>query len=481
VRKTLPTVLLVPGLVALVAEPAAWLVGTWAYGDGLDPGLLLALGCVALAARSVASGPAPHSARAGIALLLVAAGVRLAGRLLDVSHIGAVALCLDVVALAVALGVRHRPRPIQPWALGGLFLLTLPAESLLQHFLGNPLRLVSARAAALVLRPLYPGLEHQGVHLVAPGRALEVDVACSGARGLLLLTTLALIAAAVRQTSAKGLAAGVGAVLTGALIANTTRLVLLFVQPAWLAQPAHTWVGLVGLALGALPLVWLLRRSSPLLAAAPSHRVTPSGVSTVRVVGAAAFSLLAIAVSVAPHRPLDVSAPVAGVGLPHNLGSWVGQDMAATDQERAYFDRYGGVLDRRGYETPAGVFQVIVVRTTAPVRHLHRPEYCLRGTGHALERLGVQREPVPTVVFRTTDDADQSWRVAATFASTDGRYADSVSGVFWSWVAQPGSTWMLVERIAPWDACATQPETCQAFDLALFTALDLEVPCSSCS
>ncbi len=137
--RRLALLLLIPGLLALSYEPATWLVKTWVHAGYDSVGAWVFALCVALTLRSVLSGPADQdntSSSRATWLLLGAAGIRLAGCLLEVNHIGAVALALDAGALGLALRLHARPWPVNPGRLAALFALSLPIKQLLQHFFG---------------------------------------------------------------------------------------------------------------------------------------------------------------------------------------------------------------------------------------------------------------------------------------------------------------------------------------------------------
>ena len=55
----LATLLLIPGLIALAAEPALWLVEQWRRPIDGSAGVLAALAALGLAARAARSGPDP--------------------------------------------------------------------------------------------------------------------------------------------------------------------------------------------------------------------------------------------------------------------------------------------------------------------------------------------------------------------------------------------------------------------------------------
>ena len=470
-RRHLALLLLAPGLLALIAEPAVWLVGTWVHAGYDSVGAWVFALCVGLVLRAVLSGsapPDPRATRLALALLLGAAAIRLGGRLLDVNHVGALALALDVWALGLALRLRARPWPVSPWRLAALFGLSLPIKQLLQHFLGFPLRLASTKLAGWILAPFTPDLQVQGTFLTRPGVELSVDLPCSGAQGLFLLGVVGMALATVRHLELRrGLALAL-AVVVGALLANAARLVALFVGPTeqLLAEPTHSMVGLVALGVGAVPVLAVAWTSRPL-----SPRLPPSGPALApHPALALAFSLVCLLVARAPGHPVDVSSPIQGHGLPTNLGLLVGEPVALDDKEAAYFDRFGGSVEKRLY----GPHSALLVQTTMPIRHLHAPHNCLLGAGHTVTRLGVEPGHIPTTVYKTVDPSGNAWRVEASFVDPSGGGVATVSQVFWRWVGQPAGAWSLVERIHPWGLCELDPDACDAFDTTLFHALDLE-------
>ena len=65
--------------------------------------------------------------------------------------------------------------------------------------------------------------------------------------------------------------------------------------------------------------------------------------------------------------------------------------QAARQRTQAYFIKYGGSAQKAFY----GPHQLLMVRTSAPLRHLHAPDECLRGLGMKVEYLGMRYTPSP--------------------------------------------------------------------------------------
>jgi exosortase/archaeosortase family protein len=482
-----------PGIAALVAEPALWLWRSWLDPAYQSDGMLVAGVVAALLAVSLASGyalPDPCDRRLAFWALGVTALVRLGGRLLAVSTIGALALVVDVWAASVLLRVERRPFSLRPLGVALLFAFALPVEHLAQRILGHPMQLAAATASEWVLWPFFPELAREGVLLVHPDVALAVDLPCSGARGLVLLATLALALFARRRPGLLGGCLGAAAVVLGAFTANALRIIALFVGGAYdvpvIEEPWHSLVGAGVLAIGAIPLLVLGMRSparrptrAPLGPGTGIYAGSPIGARARRPLPwglAVAIGCGGLAIAHAPQRPLDVSKHVEPVPLPTSLGRFDGLDVPLLEHEAGYYTRWGGFAQKRIYDDRAGdPVTALLVRTRSPLRHLHGPDTCLAGAGHRVTRVGVVPRATPAVLYRSVAPDGRVWRVEASFVSDRGEAATSVSEVVWRWLEEPDTTWSLIERITPWTACEANPERCLEFEGALLASLDLPV------
>jgi exosortase/archaeosortase family protein len=479
-----------PGLLALAWDPARWLWRTWQDPAYASDGAWIALVTAGLLCASWWSGPAPAGGRArrwAWGLLGLTAVLRVVGRVLAVNTIGALALVVDVAAVAMLLGVSRRRFALHPAVLAAFFALSLPFEHLAKRLLGHPLQLLAAMASEVVLSPFFGGLEREGVFLLHPSIELAVDLPCSGARGIVLFTSIALGLWTCHRLSLFGIAKLTIAVLGGALFANVARIAALFVGSAFalpvIAEPWHSALGVAALALGALPMLGVfraapLRRSTAYLqrlssvAAHPWRE--PSHHSPFRWPAALAITAVGLAVASVPHSPLDVAPADHRLRLPTTLGPFDGREIPLAPNEKRFFTQWGGGAEKRRYDDGSGVAHTaLLVRTRSPLRHLHGPDLCLVGAGHTVQRIGVIPGAVPSILYRSVAPDGTAWRVEASFTSDGGERASSVSEVVWRWLARPDATWNLVERISPWNACEQTPERCARFDRALFTSLDL--------
>lgn len=471
-----PSTLVFLGAGLLAADPLRWLVATWTDATYNPEGLWVALTVAALALWSFTSArrrESPDTTRA-LWLLVIAASVRAAGQLLRVNVLGALTLALDVFALATLAGLAHRRRAVSPGWLAALFALSLPLERVLQRALGYGLQQLSASGACTALELLDFNVVCKGTRILLDGQDLLVDLPCSGARGLTLLLTLYCAACAVTRPDVLRAARGFVLTLAAAWAANVLRLVVLAIGLARdlpvMEAPWHELTGLATLALGAAPILWWARRAKKGTHTFFTHRSVGSTSlpeKGVRPHFSVLFLACALVIVNLPARPVDVARAMAPPALPAVLGEWAANPLPLSAAEQAYFTRYGGAAARGAY----GPHGLLLVSTSAPLRHLHAPDECLRNSGHAVRYVGVRRGALPTAIYRSVDTHGQSWRVAVSYVASDGAWATSVAEAVWHWLRSGhSSTWTMVQRITPWD----WPEhDSAAWDAALARALDL--------
>ena len=501
-------VALILGLVLLAVHPLLWLVGTWfdpAYDSqgvwvaALTGGLLL------WSATSPLRIADSRQRLGGLGLLVLTAAVRLLGQRLGINVLGAAALAVDVYAIGLLLGLERRARPLAPGWLAVLFAFALPVERILQRGFGFALQQISAVGACTALKLRAP-VQCEGIQLQWHGQTVLVDLPCSGTRGLLLLLLLYVALAVLTRPTFRHACLGVLLTLAAATLGNSLRIVALAVGLVHrealggvdvFGEPWHSAIGLLTLTLSALPLLLWARRGDsgavPVTVHTPHPNPPPQGgrelcVTTdclatsplhgrrwgegVNACFRSSRSLVwrfwppAAGSSQLPPQPLDVARPLPTPELPGRIAIFAAQPGALTTQERDYFTRYGGGAARAAY----GPYGLLVVSTTAPLRHLHAPEECLAGAGHAVRYLGQTGGSMPSAVYRSTDPQGRVWRVTVSYVSERGEWTAHVAEAVWRWLQAPGTTWRMIQRIAPWELPVAAAET---FDVAVWRALDL--------
>lgn len=470
------------GAAILAAKPAGWLIETWRDPVYASHGAVIALAVAGLAGWSLASGPprirGAARAPAALALLAGTALIRLAGQVLGIHIIGALALVVDVYALGLLLRLPCRPRPLDPAWLAVLFGFSLPLERVLQRSVGFGLQQLSADGACRLLDTVAGSVSCQGTRILLNGTDVLVDLPCSGAQGLLLLLTLFAAAAAVTRPTPLRAAVGLVVTLAAALGANILRISALAIGIAdpdaiggvsEMAPPWHDAIGLAALAIGAAPvLAWAsvvpaAGHGRPEDSAArtpsdgprtPSDR--PRATRFVRRLGPRPAALLfvigaAVIVSL-PARPIDVARRSDPPALPARLDGYRAVPDPLSEREAAYFTRYGGGAARAAY----GPYGLMLVRTNAPLRHLHAPDECLTGAGHTVRFVttlhdGFRSGLPPAAVYHSTAPDGRAYTILISFVSDRGETVPSVAEAVWRWLQAPGSQWTQVQRIVPAD------------------------------
>jgi len=476
-----PTALML-GLLLLALHPLLWLVGTWfdpaydSYGiwvAALTGGLLL------WSATSPLRTPVSRQRLNGIGLLALTAAVRLLGQWLGINTLGAAALAVDVYAIGLLLELDRRARPLAPGWLAVLFAFALPIERILQRGFGFALQQLSASGACAALKLGAASVQCEGIQLQWREQTVLVDLPCSGTRGLLLLLLLFVtLAVLTRPTLSRAL---LGALLTlvAATLGNSLRIVGLATGMVHrdllggvdvLAEPWHSTMGLMTLTLAALPLLLWARRGGSGAVPVPAISANPRSdlprLLSIRPLAGLGFLAVCGGIVTLPPQPVDVARPLPAPELPGYIAVYAAQPGMLTDQEQAYFTRYGGGAARAAY----GPYGLLVVSTTAPLRHLHAPEECLAGAGHTVRYLGQTPGPIPSAMYHTTDPQGRVWRVTVTYVSERGERTTHVAEAVWRWLQAPGTTWRMIQRIAPWDLPV---DAMESFDIAVWRALDL--------
>ncbi|NNF24641.1 MAG: exosortase T [Rhodobacteraceae bacterium] len=464
-------ILFAAGSAVLALHPLIWLARTWTAPAYASEGYVYAIAVLALAARSVLSGPAtaPGDQRLMFGLLILAAALRLLSQILAINLVGGFALAIDVYALGRLLALERRPSPVSPFWLAVLFLFSLPLETVLERLVGFPLQMVSASLACRMLGWIYPETICSGVRIEIGAQDVLVDLPCSGASGLLLLLALFVGITALRRPRFAVAVLWGAAVLGLAAAGNALRISLLAAGLVKgldvMAEPAHTAIGLATLALVALPLALIYKPDARPARLAVNPRPLPR---LLRLPSAALCFVLSLWIIAQPAQPVDVSTPVAPRPLPASIGGQIGRQAPLSPLEIGYFRAYGGVATKVQYG-PLGVNRV---STTSPLRHLHSPDACLRGLGFDVQFLGTRFDRVPSSVYRATAPDGRAFLVSVSYVSDTGDVTASVAEAIWHWLNGRGDTWSSVQRITP----LTLDDAARSdMDAAVLVALDIPI------
>ena len=244
-----------------------------------------------------------------------------------------------------------------------------------------------------------------------------------------------------------------------------------------MAAPWHDLLGLIFLSIGCLPVIYWAslanKRQHPPKIISYKKRVGDKPLLRLNPLWQACGVLFIAAVIISlPRKPIDVARPNITVDLP----SWIHGDTAIQvpllPQEKAYFTQYGGAAAKAIY----GEHGLLIVKTSAPLRHLHSPDECLRGLGFNVQYKGVSHKTLPTAIYKAIAPDGASYRVAVSFISSEGHTTSNVSEAVWNWMQQPGGMWYALQRISPWNLGDSENNH---WDNAIMAAMDISSPSSS--
>ncbi|MCV6591831.1 MAG: exosortase T [Silicimonas sp.] len=456
--------------VLLAMEPVAWVITTWADPSYQSNGALFGLALLGLVLLSLASSPRRPLGGTGSVLLpfLCAAGLRFLGQSLAINILSALALAVDVYAIALFLRLDRRRFALSPFWLAVFFLFALPLGPILQRVAGFPLQMISAELACAMLSPVFSTLVCEGVRLKVETVDVMVDLPCSGASGLLLMVSLWAFLNVILRPRLGSAAFGLILITLLALAGNALRISLLAGGLALgidtMAPALHESIGLATTALAAILSLVLYR---PKAAPPPlTRRVVWHLPRRAHLPAALCALAAALAITNAPRSPIDVSAPVQAAVLPGQINGYRALPIPLSPTEARYFTAYGGTAQKVQY----GPLGLNLVRSASPLRHLHAPETCLRGLGFEVAFKGTVFDPIATSIYEAKGPDGRVWTVAVSFVSDDGQVTAGVGEAVWSWLSGASRNWQSIQRITP--ATLSEPHR-HSFERAALAALDL--------
>lgn len=196
-------------------------------------------------------------------------------------------------------------------------------------------------------------------------------------------------------------------------------------------------VGILACFVGLLALAF---RHRP-VAGVPSWRRVRKPLTVLLVTGGVAFLFLLRFPPPPVDRGLDLTPP----RLPARWGTHELVPLSLSVPERAFFAAVGGNAAKGRY----GDATLLVIESTAPLRHLHSPTWCLAGLGHDVELIGYSTLPYPAAHYRGKTPEGKAYDVESTFASSDGDLVAEVSEAIWRWLPGRTGTWRSIQVFRP--------------------------------
>ena len=485
-------------LLVLAYEPVLWLINTWqdVFYDSTGVWAFIAtLGLFAWSASSPLLSQQPAKTKLAITLLISTALLRLLGQVLAINTLGALALVVDVYAIALLLRVKQRQRTISAGWLAILFAFSLPIERIIQRVVGYGLQELSSSVSCGLLSISMNNVVCHGTRIAVSGKQFLIDLPCSGTNSLIVLAVTMTLGMVLARPGYRQSILAMLVVLFAAFASNILRILLLVsgstsVQlKVWaidvMSQPWHDIVGFIAIA----PFLYIVLRfclaiyHKPIRPHAFIDKICwtiPRCVkqdgwwlesgnkhhSYLPIVWASLFLMIAITTVNLHRQAFDVRPSTAMMELPTILAGEYAHPIELLEKEKSYITQFGGDARKAIY----GKRQLLVTKTTSPLRHLHAPDECLRGLGFDVSYLGTVDQPITTAIYKAISPDGKAWEVAISFIANDGSTATNVSEAVWSWLQHPQQTWYSIQRISPWKRF-TNDENRQ-WDQHILTALE---------
>lgn len=493
-----PSYLVGCALVLLAWEPALWLVGKWqdaAYDSAGFWACLFTLGFIAWSVSSPIISQQPINKKLVLGLLLMTAVTRLAGQWLAINTLGALALVIDIYAIALLLKLQQRQRPLNPFWLSILFAFSLPLERVIQRLGGYALQELSTSTSCHLLGLFSNHITCSGTRIQIPNHTFLIDLPCAGVNNLVLLFVITSALMVIARPTWRQSFWVLLLIPVLAFLVNLIRILLLIAGTSSeslknygidvMAQPWHDLTGLIALIPAGFVLYYLFftlyHPVKPNKVFQEQMRwIVPKSIQQdawwwnlkaqrqqqkIRVLASILFLMLTVAIVSTPKNPIDKQTHVQLPHLPLHLGNHYQQAIPLLAKEQRYFTQYGGQAQKAVY----GDYRLMLTSTRSPLRHLHAPDECLRGLGFQVTYLGSFDHPIPTALYKAVDPEGNVWKVASSFIHQN-QVTTSVSAAVWQWLQQPQSEWLTLQRIAPWHSDLI---TDRQWDTQLLHALDL--------
>ncbi|MCU0938511.1 MAG: archaeosortase/exosortase family protein [Burkholderiaceae bacterium] len=447
-------------LLAALWPHLAWIARRLTDGSDEPWGILALATVLVLVARDRAqlAAPTPRALIASGALAVLAAAA-----LWWLPALLAAAIAMLAIAICVTAMLPRRPAT----PMVTLLLLSLPLIASLQFYLGFPLRVATAQAAAPLLALLGIEAAPAGAALLFDGRTVLIDAPCAGI-GMLWVGsyTAALLSYLNGAGARRTLANGVGATAI-VFAANLLRNVALFFVEAGLIEApaaAHDAVGLAAFALAIVPIVALTQWRTTPAAAKPPHPIRAPSLKPPRLaratyvgacLAAAVVPLVALAVTrdagdaAAPVRSSLSSMTAAAIDWPTTFRGQPLTQLALTPLEVRFAHRFPGAIARFG----AGREVLVLRHVTQPTRQLHPAADCFRAAGFTTSapRAHVDADGAAWSCFVADRDGERL-RVCERIERADRTQAwTDVSAWYWSALRARGSdaAWWATTVITP--------------------------------
>ena len=373
--------------------------------------------------------------------------------ILDINIASSSALFLYLFGL---LGLYIEPKlwikSITPF---GLILMTLPFGSIMDVYIGFPLRLLATNAIAVAFNTL--GLEHvtSSTIITVENSATQIDFSCSGIKGiwssLIFFFSLTWIDNLKLRLN---WILTLGILLCSIITTNTFRIFSIVFISSVLDQPdiadlIHAPLGIIGFVFSCAFTLQIVK--SPyyqysfiskrilVLPAFNTHlphslkTANPVWVKSILIVALCSFLFLKKSPPISINNFIDISLPA----------TWKTQNLNLSSNEKALFKAQGNTSRKFTFQKEALSGSILIVKSSGWRGH-HNPEFCIRAGGHVIKKLQTIKLQKDQPIKWMKVDTDAS---ACYWFQSPTRTTDEFGTRVWSDIKNEEKNWLLISVV----------------------------------
>jgi len=355
---------------------------------------------------------------------------------------------LGLFSLALTLSQYWYRRKLVPGVLG-LCLLTIPLVASLEFYASYPLRVITSELAQGLLKLGGLNVGRQGVNLVANGREVMVDPACSGLKMLWAGGYAVSVLDCLLPLRGRRVLGCVAMAAFLLVVGNGWRTAALYYVESGLLELPHGAHDAIGIAvflfvLGAIVSGWLFSARRQEFSQAPD---TPTPPTTRGASFFVAACLLALVVSLVPRSRVTESRTPKFAGFPDRYaGERLTAESAPAELAEFYRSFPGSVAHFR-----SGSARYVFRWVTEPTRRLHPARHCYRASGYETdhEKVCIRGDGQRYGCF-TAERAGRRVRVSERIYDENGGGWTDVSAWYWAAVfGRSQGPWWVVTIAEP--------------------------------
>jgi len=335
-----------------------------------------------------------------------------------------------------------------------LLSMTLPFGSIMEIYMGFPLRMIAVKTVASILT--LAGFEHVTEHTIiaTENGAAQVDFSCSGLKGIWsgLLFYFILTWLQQLRISAAWLITIIG-LLFGIFLSNLIRIITIILLTTVLglqtiATILHAPLGIVGYIFVCAGVYFLTKTTwfsqskvllnNPILTTDKQEADTPRWkilTSNILLIG------LLIGILQIPIKRVESKSEIKAMVFPSN---WKVKKLPLREEELSFFKEQGSNGNKYAFSVGDTVSGSILILKSSQWKGHHNPEFCIRAGGNRIDAMETKlvHAQLPVKWLKVNGDAN-----ACYWFQNKESCTDDYSTRIWSDIQNESQDWVLVSVV----------------------------------